>query len=115
VLKRAFGPLPILSNAVANKEYIERLQLVIHQLHEADSKHIESVPVLETFKGQTVWQGIVEVFDLTNHPKAKRAYAWSTGPGDDERFTAVLEVPPVKDALTAVRVSIVAEAKKRKK
>ena len=87
---------------------------MIHQLHGADSTHVESVPVLETFKGQTVWQGVVEVFDLRNHPKAKRAYAWSTGPGDDEKFTAVLKVPPVKDPLTAVRVSIVADAKKGK-
>ena len=84
-------------------------------MHGADSTHAESVPVLETFKGQTVWQGIVEVFDLLNHPKAKRAYAWSAGPGPDEKFTAVLEVPPVNDPLTAVRVSIVAEAKKGKK
>lgn len=97
---------------MANREYIERLQMVIHQLHGADSTHVESVPVLETFRGQTVWHGLVEVFDLRNHPKAKRAYAWSTGPGDDEKFTAVLEVPPVEDALTTVRVSIVAVAKK---
>lgn len=33
---------------------------------------------------------------------------------NDEKFTAVLEIPPVEDALTAVRVSIVAESKKGK-
>ena len=32
----------------------------------------------------------------------------------DEKFTAVLEIPPVESAVTAVRVSIVAEGKKGK-
>ena len=58
----------------------------------------------------------LEVFDLSGHPKAKRAYAWSHREGDDdedERFVTVLEIPPVKSALTAVRASIMADAKKR--
>jgi len=101
---------------VANKEYIERLQMVIHHLHGCDSKHIESVPVHEVFRGQTVWQGIVEVFSITGHAKAKRCYAWSHREGKDdqgERIVAVLEIPPVESPVTAVRVSIVADGKKR--
>jgi len=47
-------------NAVENKEYIERLQMVIHHLHGADSTWRESIPVLEKFQGKTVWEGIVE-------------------------------------------------------
>lgn len=35
------------------------------------------MPVREMHNGQTVWDGIVEVFDLTGHPKANRIYAWS--------------------------------------
>ena len=27
--------------------------------------------------GKTVWEGIVEVFDLRDHPEASRAYAWA--------------------------------------
>ena len=99
---------------MANKKYIERLQAVIRKLHGADSEHVESVPINETFQGYLVWRGAVEVFKLRGHPKAQRAYAWSYQDGNTERFTAVLEVPPVKDALTAVRVSIVAESKKHK-
>ena len=55
------------------------------------------------------------IFDLTGHPKAKRAYAWSHPDGVDdfdEKFTAVLEVPPVDSAKTAVKVAIVAEYKR---
>ena len=91
--------------SLSNNEYLERLQLVIHQLHGAASIHVESIHVLETFKGQTVWEGVVEVFELRNHPRATRAYAWSHGTGHEEKLTAVLEVPPVKDVLTAVQVN----------
>ncbi len=31
---------------------------------------------MEGFEGQVVWDGIVEVFDLVGHPKAKRCYAF---------------------------------------
>lgn len=100
---------------MANKEYLERLRLVISHLHGADSKHLESVPVHELFRGQTVWQGTVEVFSLVNHPKAKKCYAWSHADGKDdkgERMVAVLEIPPVVSPETAVKVAIAAEVKR---
>jgi hypothetical protein len=84
-------------------------------LHNCGATWRESVPVHEVFRGETVWQGDVEVFDLTNHPKAKRAYAWGHLDGvKDERtrFVAVLEIPPVESAVTAVRVQIVKDTKK---
>jgi hypothetical protein len=34
--------------------------------------HIGSEPVIELFKGQIAWDGVVEIFDLIGHPKAKR-------------------------------------------
>jgi hypothetical protein len=115
--KKANGRLRNWLNAVANNDYIERLQQVIFHLHKADSKHVESVPVHELFRGQTVWKGVVEVFTLTGHPKAKKAYAWSHREGknnEGERFVAVLEIPPVESPVTAVRASIVADGKKRR-
>jgi len=100
---------------VANKqEYIERLKLAVEQLHKCSAVHVSTVPVHEKFKGQTVWRGEVEVFDLTGHPKAKRAYGWSHREGkndEGERFVAVLELPPVVSAETAVRVQIVKDLK----
>jgi len=98
---------------VANKKYIERLQMVIRQLHKCDAEHTGTEPVKEVFRGETVWEGDVEVFNVTGHPRAKRAYAWSEYQGTlKQRFTAVLEIRPVKSALDAVKVSIVAGAKK---
>lgn len=100
---------------MANKQdYIARLQVAVSQLHNCGAVWRETVPVHEVFQGQTVWQGPVEVFDLSGHPKAKRAYAWSHKEGKDdkgERFVAVLEIPPVESAVTAVRVQIVKDVK----
>ena len=95
--------------------YIDELADVIRKLHGSEATHVETVPVKETFQGQTVWEGDVEVFDVAGHPRAKRAYAWSVDEGTpQERFTAVLEIPPVKSAQDAVKVSIVAELKREK-
>jgi hypothetical protein len=49
--------------------------------------------------------------------RSKRAYAWSPREGPDdtgERFMAVLEIPPVERPVTAVRASIMSDAKKGK-
>ena len=92
--------------------------MVINHLHGCSSEWVETVPVHEVFKGQTIWQGDVEVFNLTGHAKAKRAYAWShlDGKNDERtRFVAVLEIPPVESAETAVRVQIVKDSKGIKK
>jgi hypothetical protein len=99
---------------VNKQDYIARLQVAVSQLHNCGALWRETVPVHEIFNGQTVWQGDVEVFDLHDHPKAKRAYAWShlDGKHDERtRFVAVLEIPPVESAETAVRVQIVKDAK----
>ena len=101
---------------MANKQnYLARLQTAIQHLHNCGATHRETVPVHEVFRGQTVWNGEVEVFDLTGHSKAKRCYGWShpTGKEDkDERFVTVLEIPPVKSPETAVRASIISDTKK---
>ena len=92
------------------QDYIAQVQVAVSQLHNCGAVWRETVPVHEVFRGETVWQGDVEVFDLHDHPKAKRAYAWSHLDGNaDERtrFVAVLEIPPVESAETAVRVQIV--------
>jgi hypothetical protein len=94
--------------------YIEAIQDVIRRLHGCESRHVESVPVHEEFRGQTVWDGTVEVFDLIGHPKAKQCYAWGhwSGKGDKRsRYIIVLKVPPVDSPVAAVRASIVRDSK----
>jgi hypothetical protein len=86
------------------------LEQVIFHLHKADPKHVGTVPVEEIFKGQTLWKGDVEVFDLTGHPKAKRCYGWTHG--EPEEFITILELPPVTDAKSAVKVGVSYQIKK---
>lgn len=57
--------------------YIQELREAIRLMHGVESRHIDSVPVKETFQGKTVWEGVVEVFELIGHPKAQRLYAWT--------------------------------------
>ncbi len=59
------------------------------------------------FRDETVWKGDVEVFALHGHAKAMRTYAWSYDEdGGKKSFIAVLELPPVNSAVTAVRAAI---------
>ena len=94
--------------------YIEELRDVIRRLHGAEATHIESVPVKETFKGETVWEGIVEVFELTGHATAHRVYAWAhetDDPNKPVRHVTVLHLHPIKSAQDAVRAVILQEAR----
>ena len=82
----------------------------IRHLHGCETTHRETVHVHETHEGEVVWDGDVEVFDLTGHAAATKAYAWSEATtGKKRRFFAVLHVPPVDSAVMAVRASILAD------
>ena len=94
--------------------YLEELRDVIRRLHGAEATHVESVPVKEIFKGETVWEGIVEVFDLAGHATAHRVYAWAhetDDPNKPIRHVTVLHLHPIKSAQDAVRAAIMQEAK----
>jgi len=88
--------------------YIAELQDVIRKLHGVESKHVKSVAFKEEFQGKTVWEGVVEVFELIGHPKASLLYAWSHGTdGEKKRHVTVLHIGPVDSPQAAVRASIV--------
>ena len=91
---------------------IEELRALIREIHEVEATHVESVPVTETFNGQTVWDGTVEVFRLHDHPEAEHVYAWSHDTDDPEnpkRHVTVLHIGPVTSPQNAVRAAIVQE------
>lgn len=95
-------------------DYITELQNAIRRLHGCESEYVETVPVTETFEGQTVWKGEVEVFDIRGHPSATTAYAWAHATGQNDqskRYVAVLKLPPVTSPQTAVQAAVVAEIK----
>jgi len=87
---------------------VTQLKRVIESQHGGTASFVHSVKVQETQANQRVWDGIVHVFDLKKHPKAKRAYAWSAPieGSTKSRFFAVLHQGRVTGPLEAVRAAI---------
>jgi hypothetical protein len=88
---------------------IEQIKRAVERAAGVPADHIQSVPIKETFNGETVWEGVVEEFVLLGHPVASRAYGWRIGNGTAPNYKAVLQVPPINSAIDAVRASIVAQ------
>ena len=88
------------------------LQNAIRQIHGCDSSWVASIPIHETLRGTTVWKGYIELFDLANHPEARRCYAWKHdhGPNTSQtRFVVVLEGPSIRSAEAAFQCAILAQ------
>jgi len=94
-------------------EYEAALVKGFRDLHGCDAKHVETVPVIERFQGKTVWEGEVEVFALSGHPKATKGYAWAYDKAKGSEIVAVLELPPVISPRTAVQAAIVGKMREQ--
>lgn len=94
-------------------DYRKELQKAILATHGLKAAHLETVPVKEVFRGETAWEGDVEVFAVSGHAKAKQCFAWGVRRDDDKGWdvTAVLGIPPVTTPQTAVKAAIVAYAR----
>jgi hypothetical protein len=91
---------------------IDLLREAVEAIAKCSALHETSSPVVEMFGKKIVWEGVVESFVLTYHPKARRAYAWSFPDGKETRYIAVLELPPIESPQTAVRAAIASKAQK---
>lgn len=92
---------------------IEKLREAVLKLHRCKDAHwVATVPMREEWKGKTAWQGVVQVFELVGHNRAKRIYVWNYDEGGRSYYTTVLEIPPVNDAESAVKVAIASKARK---
>jgi hypothetical protein len=92
--------------------YLDELKAAIKRLHGVEATYLQSVPVKETFQGKTIWEGVVEVFELKDHPQTERVYAWShdtDDPKKPKRHVTVLHIAPILSAEAAVRAAIVQE------
>ncbi|MGO9116725.1 MAG: hypothetical protein ACLQPD_03840 [Desulfomonilaceae bacterium] len=90
----------------------EALIEAIRSLHGCKAMWIESVPIKETFQGEVVWEGTVQVFSLFGHPTVSCCYAWSHVTNEKtgkRKFFAVLHQGPVDSPLNAVRSAVVAD------
>jgi hypothetical protein len=56
----------------------DQLCKAVENMHGGAATLAQTVPVKEMWEGETVWKGVVHIFDLAAHPTANRAYAWSS-------------------------------------
>lgn len=86
---------------------LETLTRAVSAMEGCPCSHAGTSKVHEQMDGKTVWKREVETFDLKDHPKAKRAFAWSYV--DDHgktQFVSLLEQPPVGSPRAAVQIAI---------
>ena len=86
---------------------IAALQQAILDKYGCDSVWVESVPVKGTSRGRVDWDGVVEVFDLIDHPSAPRCYAWTHEDTEsDVRVVAILHHGKIDSPRNAVRAAL---------
>lgn len=89
-------------------ERIESLRRLVERAYSCKARHSASTPVLETFNGETVWEGVVETFDLDGYATASRCYAFQFIQNDKPEIKTVLGVAGIDSPLKALRAAIAA-------
>ena len=84
------------------------MAMVIAQKEDCPCSYLDSVSVVERFKGKVAWDGIVFVFGLYRPPK-QLCYGWVDP--DAQTLVTVLNRPPVDSPETAVRAYIASRGK----
>lgn len=86
------------------------LKRVIELQHGGTGTFVQSVRVHKVPANKADWDGMVHVFDLKGHPKAKRAFAWSSPikGGTAPRYFAVLQQARINTPADAVKAAAAA-------
>jgi len=87
-------------------EYLDNLRDAVSALHGCDCSHSVTSFVVEFYEGRKVFEGNVETFTLSGHPRASEAFAWAFDDKGEPRYLAVLKIPPINDPSDAVRAAI---------
>ena len=67
----------------------------VMRAHHCPAERVGSVPIKETFRGQTVWEGVVNVYAVKGHSQVKEAYAWSyKDDAGETQHVVVSQIPP---------------------
>ena len=87
--------------------YIEELSQAITAMHECGCSHFGTEQVKEEHDGVGIWEGPVEVFQLTDHPEAKIAYGWGWEDDTGEiQYIGILKAKHIESASDAVKAAI---------
>lgn len=100
-----------------NDKRIDRIKAAVETIHRCKAVHDDTFLIVEMMGDKVVWEGLVESFGIFSPPgtpklTAKRCYGWTYNDGKDDQFVAVLELPPVTSAKTAVQAYIASLGKK---
>lgn len=74
----------------------------------APVRFLEAVPVVETFRGEVLWEGAVSEFESA----VGNVFAWAVEGDAEPQFVAVVCRPPIDSPLAAVRAWLVSQARK---
>ena len=91
----------------------DALRHIVESNYGGRATFIQMVPVCEMHGGQTLWDGVVHVFDLKgSNSGAFRAYAWprDRNSGSPEFFT-ILHSSQIFSPVLAVRAAIIGQAR----
>jgi hypothetical protein len=91
---------------------ITALQDAIRSMHGCESDYRRTQHVREPLGGEDAWDGLVRIFRIT-HALATRCYAWSYQEGDQTKYVAVLEIPSIDSAGSAVQAAIAARTRQK--
>jgi hypothetical protein len=84
-------------------EIEQRIKRAAERARGAPVRFVEAVPIIETFRGEVIWEGAVSEFESD----AGKVYAWAVEGGKEPQFIAVLNQPPITSPLSAVRAWLV--------
>lgn len=87
----------------------QELQRSIEQQTGCSATYRTARPIRELYNGEIIWDGVVHVFDLADHPRTDTCFAWSvpTDDPDRRRFYTVLKIAPIDTPEAAVRAVLV--------
>ena len=92
-------------------ERVAKLKDAVETTHKCTAIHAGSEAVVELFRDEVAWDGVIETFILKGHPHANRCYAWSYVQDGETNYTTVLGIPPAESPQSAVRVAVAAKGK----
>jgi len=92
-------------------ERLDSLKRAVETACNCKASHISSTPVKETFRGETVWEGVIETFGLEGHINASRCYAFPFIRDDKPEIKTVLGLPPIDSPHSALRAAIAASVR----
>lgn len=91
---------------MASYNYFEELQNAIQAEHGCTSEHESTCLVRADPDDPTAGGRAVEIFRLIDHPTARRCFAWVNYHLGKFHPAAILELPPVVSAQSAVQAAI---------